>query len=195
MKKILVLIILLIVPVFIFAQVELPGALGMTFGINKVTVKTIISNKGGVPNGTGSNPNVLSFTKVKMGTKICDNVSCKFIDDKLYKIIIAFFPEVEAKTQELYDYIRSIIVDKYGETKSYRDFKGIYTDGDGYEMQAVRTGNADIVSYWTDFKNENAITLEIKAIEDFVYVSLSYEDGILIKEAIKREEAKNATEF
>lgn len=172
---------------------KLTGALGLTFGINKAKVKEIIVGKGGILKETKINS--ISFSNVKMGTQNSDILLCKVVNDKLFEIVAIFAPSVEARAQELYDEIKNIIESKYGKGESFRSFKGIYTDGDGYEMQAIKTGNATIATYWTNFENKNGIVLEIVGTERLVFIKLSYQDGLLIEEAIKIEDSKNAVEF
>jgi hypothetical protein len=175
------------------AQTELTGALGLTFGMNAGTVKSIMQKKGGIVE-SAINGN-LSITNVTMGTKKPAMVICKFVNNKLYDIGVYFIPTVEAKTQELFDEISSTIVSKYGEGRSFRHFSGKYTDGDGFEMQAVKLGFADIATYWSKFLNNNAISLEIYPLKDNLYVKLTYQDDRLAAEGEKQDATKNNAEF
>jgi hypothetical protein len=196
MKTISLLFTLIVSTITLFAQSEQPelnGALGLTFGMNKSTVKNIITEKGGIVEISKSGN--FSITKLNMGTKKPDVVITKFVNDKLFEIVVVFMVAQEAKTQDVFDDIKSIIETKYGKGNSYRTFKGIYSDGDGYEMQAVRTGNATISTYWLNFKDENAIGLEISNTDNFMLVRLDYQDGKLLDIASKQEDAKNNVEF
>jgi hypothetical protein len=185
MKKLSLFIVFIITQIIIFGQAELTGAIGLTFGMNQSSVKGILMKKGGTL--SMEKDDYMSFIRVQMGTKTADVVICQFVNNKLFEIDADFIPKVETKSQELYDEVRKIIVDKYGESKSFRIFNGIYEDGASYEMQAIRTGNESIATYWTDFKIGNSIALEIKANGNLVYVSLIYQDGFLMGEVEKKE--------
>jgi hypothetical protein len=191
MKRFVLIAAILFLPFIVFAQTELTGALGLTFGMNKASVKAIMIDKGGVFDVSNSDSTTLMYTGVTMGTKNPDMVVCNFINNKLYKINILFIPVSELYTQEIYDELEAIITSKYGEPESIRKFKSFYKEGDGNEMDAVKTGNATIASNWLKFNNDSKISLEIKPLNFEVFVVLSYEDGTLKKEV----NAKNADEF
>jgi hypothetical protein len=185
MKKLLFIIFFTIIPIIIIGQVELTGAIGLTFGMNQSSVKEILMKNGGTL--LREKDDYISFIKVPIGTKTADLVICQFINSKLFEIDANFIPNVEAESQELYDEVKKIIVDKYGESRSFRIFNGIYENGASYEMQAIRTGNESIATYWSEFKIGNSIALEIKANSSLVYVSLIYQDGLLMGEVEKKE--------
>jgi hypothetical protein len=191
-KKIALIFPLIVFSASLIAQPELTGAMGITFGMNANSVKRIMVQKGGIviPSTNGN----LTITNITMGTMRPGMVICKFVSNKLFDISIYFIPTLEAKTQELYDEISGIIVSKYGEGKSFRNFKGIYSDGDGYEMQAVKLGNADIVTYWSKFINNNAIALQIYPLSDNLYVKLTYQDDKLAAEAEKQQAIQDKAE-
>jgi hypothetical protein len=181
------------IPISLFSQKELTGALGLTFGMDNNSVKKIIAQRGGIIK-TGIEGS-LSITNISMGTKKPDMVICKFVNNKLFEIGIYFIPTVEAKTQELYDEISGIIASKYGEGQSFRHFSNVYTDGDGYEMQAVKLGYADIVTYWSNFLNKNAIALQIYPLSNNLYIKLIYQDDRLATEVEKQQSIKDKAEF
>jgi hypothetical protein len=192
-KKSILFALIVTYSISLFAQPELTGAMGITFGLNTNTVQSLMEKKGALVK-TLKNGKLL-ITNVTMGTKKPDMVICEFINNKLFDISIYFSPTVEAKTQELYDEISGIIVSKYGAGESYRRFKGIYSDGDGYEMQAVKLGNADIVTYWSKFINKNAIALQIYPLNNSLCVKLTYQDDRLAAEAEKQQAVKDKAEF
>ena len=174
-----------------YTQTELPGALGLTFGMNKASVKKIMIDKGGAFSASNSEVNTLAYTGVTMGTLQTDLVACQFVNDKLYRIAAIFIPPSKVNTQDVFDNIESIVKNKYGEPKSTRKFISPYSDGDGTEIDAIIQGKGTILSSWEQIKNNSTIHLEIKAVNFDVAVVLYYTDGILLKEV----NAKNANEF
>ncbi len=196
MKKLFFVLIVLLVSSTLFAQdsQELKGPIGLEFGMNKESVTSILKSKQAVLQSSESD--VIIFKALKLGSKQPELGFCKFINDKLFEVVFIFNPKLEAKTQSEFDEISDIIENKYGKpSNSFRNFNGIYKDGDGYEMQAVRTGNATISNYWTNFKNESAISIKLFPSDNSVFVLLGYQDGILIDEAVKKQNDKNTSEF
>ena len=191
MKKLILFTNLILLPLFVFAQTELTGALGLTFGMNKASVRKILIDKGGVFNASESNATALSFNSVTMGTELPDLVSCMFINDKLYTIFAVFIPPSKVNTQATFNRIEKIIESKYGEPKSTREFTLPYTDGEGEEASAVIAGKATIISSWKQFKNSSSIDLLIMAMNFDAVVVLYYTDGVLMKEV----NAKDANDF
>lgn len=201
MKKFILLFsALLMIVVTSFAQTELTGALGLTFGMNKDSVISVMQTKGVTPYETKDN--LLSFKDVPIGTKTADRVYCYLVTDPtktsnkiLHTMKVVFVSDLEAHTQSLYDEIKSILETKYGKAdKSYRTFQSPYTDGDGYEMQAVRVGKASISSYW-NFKYENTVSIELNASGSLYYIAIFYQDATLYKEVKKEQENKNKNSF
>jgi hypothetical protein len=185
MKKLSFLILFILIPILIFGQVELKGAIGLIFGMNQSSVKGILMKNGGTL--LSEKDNYISFIKVPIGTKTADLVICQFINSKLFQIDADFIPKIEAKTKELYNEVKKILIDKYGESGSFRIFNGKYEDGASYEMQAIATGNESIATYWSEFKIGSNIALEIKANLNLVYISLIYQDGLLMNEVERKD--------
>jgi hypothetical protein len=195
MKKLVFLLSMTFLSTCLLAQsseMNLTGALGLAFGMNSASTKPIMTNKGGefYKESTKS----IIYTKVPIGTKTADMVILQFVNDKLHTVKAVFFVEVEAKTQGLYDELQTTLTNKYGKPESYRHFDGAYSDGDGYEMQAIREGHGSIDSYW-NFKDNNTISLEISNLKYDMHVAITYQDSKLIKEAIAKDDAKDKTEF
>jgi hypothetical protein len=177
----------------LFAQTELTGAMGLTFGMNKNAVKSAIVQKGGkIENTKGG---TLLVTNVTMESKNPVMAMCKFVSYRLFEISVYFIPSLETKTQELYNEISGIVESKYGKGELSRDFKGTYEVGDSSEMQAVKTGNASIATYWRNFSNSNVICLDIYSLNDNLYVRLTYQDGKLAAKAEAQQAIKYKTEF
>jgi hypothetical protein len=195
MKELVFLLFIVVVPTSLFAQSEIPeltGAMGLTFGMNKITVKAILLQKGAEFHDEGTNN--LSFRTIPIGTKKADMGIAQFVNDKLHTIKLFFLPDVEGNTQALYDELQGTLTDKYGKPDSNRHFDGIYQDGDGNEMQAIREGHGTIASYW-NFKNDNIVSLEIGNVGYNMHVIIVYQDDKLLSEAIAQKKSKDNTEF
>jgi hypothetical protein len=190
MKKLILFTNLILLPLFVFAQPELTGPLGLTFGMNKALVKKIMIDKGGVLVATGFD-NTFTFTGITMGSVPSVAVVCMFINRKLYRIFVLFSTPSKGDIQFLFDKIESIVESKYGKPKSTRDFISPYMDVKGDEASALIAGKAIIISSWDQFKNNSRIDLEILATNSDVSVYLYYTDGVLSKDV----NAKNAIEF
>jgi hypothetical protein len=173
---------------------ELKGALGLTFGCSKQQANTILTQKGGVMDKVNSKNDIIIFDKLKFGVRKPEFVSLKFVNNKLYEINI-YFSTMESLTQELYNSVRSDIEKKYFEGECYRNFDGIYHDGDGYEMQAVKLGYAKINCFWTNFKNNTSERVIQLGIDVGLLVVLTYQDTKILEEKIKQNDIKNNQDY
>lgn len=191
MKKLILFAIFFLLPFYIFAQMDLTGALGLKFGMNMASVKEVLNGKGGVFVPSESDSSSVAYICITMGSLQINLVVCLFINDKLYRIGAIFYPPIGVNTQEVFDNIESIIETKYGEPRSIREFISPYSDGQGDVADAVIAGKATINSSWNQFNNSSSINLEIRAIESYVVIMLYYTDGILMKEI----DSKNAKDF
>ena len=79
-------------------EVELKGAMGLTFGSNKATVKKNMASKGAEL--MSDKADIIAYTDFPVGTLKAYLLFCKFVNDKLYEIVATFDPVLEAKTQE-----------------------------------------------------------------------------------------------
>src|ERR687884_1112783 len=178
-----------------FAQTTektLDGFWGMKFGSSIAECKRIIlSKEGAVLDTKHSTENKLIVDGAEFGGRKTAFIALLFTDNKLHTAKVYFVPRLESKVFELYDEIKSEINDKYYVTKNdYRLFKYPYEDGDGYETQAIKLGKASIASFWSFPRSDghkNSISLEIN---ETLIVILSYQDGLLIEEAIEKQKSK-----
>jgi hypothetical protein len=183
-EKFILFVLIMVNSFSLYAQSDLTGAMGLTFGMNKNAVKSNILKRSGTFETTKGG--TLMITNITMDSKNPVMVMCKFVNLKLFEISVYFIPSLEVKTQELFDEISGIVESKYGKGQSLRTFKGIYKDGDGFEMQAVKTGNGSIATSWSGFNNNNIIYLEIYSLNDNLYVRLIYRDGKLAAKVKKQ---------
>ena len=69
--------------------------------------------------------------------------------------------------------LKEQFITKYGNGKSYEFFSNPYSEGDGYEMQAVKLGKCHYTTFWET--QGGTIGLSISKYEQ---ISVSYEDTI-----------------
>ena len=168
--------------------------LGIKFGSTKEAVVAAMKAKGARIDPKNSKPDLLSFDGVKLGHRAVTDFYVDFVDNKAYEASFYFKVELEPKTVDEYKQLVSDLNEIYGPGEAFKKFKEPYTDGDGYEVTAIKTGNADYNTYWIS-GNGNSISLTIKPIDDELYLNLKYQDGTLIKIVIARQKAKEKSDF
>ena len=164
--------------------------LGINFGSSSAQVLIALKAKGGVFNKQNSNNDMLVFTGLSLGHRKVDILIVHLVDDKAFEAIFGFTPELEAKTIDEYNSLASDINEIYGKGKEFKKFKQPYEDGDGYELSAIKSGNAEYNTYWID--GDNSISEEITT---HAGIRLTYQDGKLIKVAIERRKAKEKSDY
>ena len=173
------------------SQKELTGAIGLTFGSDRATVKSILLTKGSYYEM--NDINVLGFTEVSVGTRIAGAVLCNFVDNKLYRIICSFEPSGNntIKAQELYDNFVTILTAKYGRaSNSFRLFDYPFEDKSEDWDLALESNKATIDSFWfmPDKETGNCIIL---SIDNKFNVTIEYQCTDLMKIAIDRQKNKD----
>lgn len=191
--KNLLLITMLLMPFIGFSQSQKPidGFLGIKFGATILQVKTAMKAKGATFDEKNSKPELLLFDNVSLGKRKTDLFALRFLDGKVYSALFIFKPELEARTIDFYDDLQSSINDVYGKGKANKKFKSPYEDGDGYEISAIKTGNADYSTFWHDDK-DNTIG---ETISDELEITLVYQDSAMGEIAEKRQKEKEKAEF
>lgn len=191
MKKILFLA-LLIIPFFGISQTTKPieGFLGIKFGSSKAVVLAAIKAKGGIFREKKSSNELLEFTNVKLGHRTSSFFAVKLIDNKAFEADFFFDTEPEAKAIEAYDALVNDINDIYGKGDVTKTFKEPYKDGDGYELLAIKSGKADYKTIWGS--GDNSIWA---SIGDDLSIELTYLNGPLIEVAVKKQKAKEKSDF
>jgi hypothetical protein len=202
MKKNIILLIICLCSLFVSAQtgtttnIEVPTSertlnapIGLTFGMYKEKAKAIMFNKKGKLDVKRSVVDKLIYGNVKVGGKMTDFIVLLFVDNKLFDVSIYYF-DLDARQQENYDKLKETIDNKYGFSETYRTFKSPYTDGDGYEMQAIKVGKGSITTYWS-LKN-GIISLEILVTMN---ICVGYQDTKLADVYFARKKKKEAADF
>ncbi|QKJ28483.1 hypothetical protein HQ865_01475 [Mucilaginibacter mali] len=193
--KNLILIALLCITFGANAQSAKPidGFLGIKFGSSSAQVIEAVKAKGGVVNA-GQTATTVAFSNLSLGGRKVALFYVNFVNDKAFEAVFNFRADLEAKTIDYYNALAKDINGVYGEGKPYKDFKQPYSDGDGYEITAIKTGNATYETSWID--GENKAWISIVSYKDIpLVVRLIYSDGKLIQAFKDQQKEKNKSEF
>lgn len=184
---------LLLISINVFAQSKkrITGFISIPFGSSKTAVIAGVKAKGGTLDPKYTTATVLQFKNVKMGTRKAGLLVVRLVDGKAYEADFYFVPSLEAKTIEYYDSLNEDLSSVYGEGNSYRKFKEPFTDGDGYELTAIKTGNAEYNTFWHNDEDDDDTNSIKTTITEAMLVSVSYQDGKLINKAIEKQEERN----
>ena len=191
MKKLLLFVFSFIV-VTASAQTLKPidSFLGIKFGSSYATVSSAIKAKGGIIDAPSSTPTFLVFNNVSLGGRKSEYFYVSLIDDKAYAACFVFKPELEPQLLDYYNSLIKNVSEFYGKSVPVRNFKQPYQEGDGYEVQAIKTGNAEYVNFWTYEKNRI-----YSATKNNGTVILMYTEGNLSEVAENRKKEKEKAEF
>lgn len=189
MKKKL-LMILLLIPTFIYAQdpATIIGILGVEFGTTKEYVILKMKEKGATI--SLSEDDAVYFLHVKFGVFEGCTASFFFLENKLYQGQLILPVVIEANLIDQYKKVNAELAKKYGAGDEYEEYKYPFAKGDGLEITAIKLGKATVKSYWT--KNKNNISTQI--LKD-MFVLVTYQDRILINEAIKLQDKKSLIDY
>jgi hypothetical protein len=135
---------------------DMGGAFGVTFGMNIRDVDRIMSAKSArVQRNSGYNAYAISY-----GSSVYV-VECRFIDQKLFQIIVGYTPtytdnsklKLDKKEVPFPEFNRMLndVTAIYGEpTTSDKIFLGGYTEDDGRILEALKRKKALILHTWID---------------------------------------------
>jgi hypothetical protein len=191
MKKTL-LIVFLLIPFFGFSQTTKPidGFLGIKFGSSKAIVLAAIKAKGGVVDKANSNLTQIAFNNVKLGHRLTSGFLVRFVNDKACNALFVFSTTPEDKTIDYYNDLLNDINDIYGSGESTKTFRTPFKDGDGYEITAIKEGDADYVTNWNSGKNSIQMSINTDLM-----VKLTYFDGVLTDMRDAQKKAKESSDF
>lgn len=167
------------------------GFLGIKFGSSAAEVTEALKAKGGVVRA--SSPTSITFTGLTLGNKKIGALFVHFMNDKALEAVFAFLPEQEAQSIEFYNTMVSAVSDAYGPGKITKTFKPPYEDGDGYEITAIKSGNANYHTSWID--GDNTIDVYIEVVSNKISIRIYYIDGKLQKIYKDQQKEKNKSEF
>lgn len=191
--KNLIIITLFLLPLSAMPQGKKPidSFLGIKFGSTILQVKTAMQSRGSTFDKTNSQTDLLLFDNVKLGSRVPTVFGVRFINGKAYSAIFIFKPKPEARTIEYYDDLQKTITEVYGKGESTKTFKSPFKDGDGDELSALESGNADYSTFWYDDK-ENMIAM---TINEELEISLIYKDAVLGSLADEKNKVKEKADF
>ena len=192
MKKTLTIIFLFAVFTVKAQTKVIDSFLGIKFGTPTAQVLATLKAKGGIVDKENSKSYGYFFDNLSLGHRKASFVIVKFVDDKLYEGDFYFEAELEPKTIEYYNELMSDIEEVYGKGRSFTTFKEPYAAGDGFEVQAITTGNADFSTYWDTEGNPGVINERINSKAQII---LSYQDRELGKIAVDKQKTKEKADF
>lgn len=191
MKKILAFI-FLIIPLASFSQTTKPieGFLGIKFGASREVVIAALKAKGGIINKAIITPEQVVFSNIKLGHRMADALGVRFFEGKAYGAVFIFKADADPRTIEYYDSLVSDLNEVYGPGESTKVFRTPYSDGDGYEITAIQTDNADYATKWNS--NNNGISA---SISDKLQIILTYIDGPIFQQYHDQEKQKEKSDY
>lgn len=177
--------VLLLLVMFVFGD-TLTGFWGIPFGSSTETVKKLMIAKGGKFSQKNSTKTFLMFTDVRFAGRTPVAITFGMVNNKMHTARVYYTAEVPNLTLDLYQDIKGELNTRYFvSTADYANFKSPYSEGDGYEISAIKLGAASYSCYWfftrpgeQDPEVTNVLWLEI---DTDLYVILGYQDGRLIK--------------
>jgi hypothetical protein len=190
MKKTLLIGLLLTLYLRSAAQTkQIDGFLGIKFGSGKDQVLAAMKLRGSILDIKESSNNIQQYKNVKLATRQVDLFYVRFVDNKAFEADLLFLAPLEAQTIEFYDKIVEDISNVYGTGQAFKTFKYPYTEGDGYELTAIKTGNADFHTYW---QLNNIISASITPP---LGIKLLYQDVKLVEIAVEKQKQEQKADF
>lgn len=182
MKKILLLLLIGLANVC-FAQQDVTSFYSVPFGSTKAEVILLMKEKGYILKPSASK--YLTFEKIRYGLRTAHSASFYFYNNKLYKGLILFLPELESKILNTYTGIAEELTEKYGDGESTEDYTTPFEKGDGYFLTALKTDKLQINTEW--IKPSGSIEL---SIAPSTLISISYQDRKLANQAYNEQKTK-----
>jgi len=185
LTKKLISIALVLLPLYGISQSRKPidGFLGIKFGSDIETVKKVMATKGARLVADSSSRDVLLFDDVTFENRKNVQVFVKLVDGKAYEADLGFPTEPLNKSVEFYNNVVKEFNETYGIGLVTRNFKSPYIDGDGKELEAIKTGNAQIFTIWADEANDNAIEV---MLDSTLYTIIIVQNGTLQQAAANK---------
>lgn len=191
MKKLSVLVLLTVINLIATAQTNLKGCMGLSFGDNKARVREVMATKEGYELYK-SEPATISYMNGSFAGHEAVGAVFAFYKDKLHTIVVLLKVEQEPKVMDFYYEILGELKNKYNiEYQSAHVYRSPYFAGDGYTLSAIKNGYADIGSLFK-FDDNNVISVDITS---GILLKLTYQDGVLIKQAIEETKEKNNQDY
>ena len=149
---------------------------GLKFGCDSDGFKAGIQRMGGKFWPQQSSPGVLAFTNVPYGTRKTVFFKGKFVDNKMYEVDLVFANDTNASAILYFNALITDVNKIYGKGSPSMKINPPYKEGDGKELEAIKSGNAQYIYYWYDDRNKNKIAV---TIDRFLTVYMVYVDSEL----------------
>lgn len=178
-----------------YAQVnELNGGLGVNFGCPKDSVRLMMRTKHADATFDEEKNNNMFYMKGSWLSRPVSLWAFMFTPaNKLHTMIVYVTPSLESKAFETYDDVVSDLKTKYGEpTGVIENYKYPYTKEDKYShgTTAAKLGKVTLWTYWKfptkDESIENSGNTILVELDTSLDTKVKYQDGILIKDVVKK---------
>jgi hypothetical protein len=189
----------------LFAQTTtMTSVMGIDLGTTKAKVTEILASKQPDSKVYSQTEKSLSYTDVKWGDYKTYLVIFQFSDDdRLHTVQIMIEPEFPKGVFNLYDEVTSKLTERYGNSKKKVEYYSHpYTKADKYKYteSMVKRGNVTMISLWTfdspntpsDEDDDN--TIQVKVVPECL-VKISYQDGVIINEVVKKQKENNSKDY
>lgn len=203
MKKLIVLILSSFISFGSFSQSNtMTSVLGIELGSSKSQVRDLLMSKQPECKVYSTTDVSMTFENVKWGAYKTYLVIFQFSEDKLHTAMIFLEPDHCQNVFTLYDDVCEILSERYFTTdKKIERYSYPYERGDKYKYteSMVKNGKVTMQSFWTfNTRNtpENDDDNNIKvAVSDDCLVIVTYQDGVLIKEAVAKKKQKESNDY
>lgn len=205
MKKLLIILMIFMQAGLADAQTKsMTSVMGIELGSTRAQVKAKMAEKQPLSKIYNETDISLSFENVRFGGNKTLLVMCQFTDDnKMHTCHIFVEPSDCKEIFSKYDEIVKDLSDKYGTSeKTLEDYKYPYSIDDKYNHTEVlvKRGYVTMLTLWTfDSRNtpdntedDNGIMV---SLDKTCSVKVTYQDGLLIDEAVAKSKAKNSQDY
>lgn len=180
------------------------SVMGIELGSTRAQVKAKMAEKQPLSKIYNETDVSVSFENVRFGGNKTLLVMCQFTDDnKMHTCHIFVEPSDCKDIFSKYDEIVKDLSDKYGNSgKALEDYKYPYSKEDRYKHTEliVKKGYVTLMTLWTfdnrntpdETKDDNGIMV---SIDKTCSVKISYQEGVLINEAVTKSKAKNSQDY
>ena len=154
---------------------SIDGFLGIKFGATQDEAKARIIAKGGKFSQATEHGTI--YHDVVFADRSTQFVSLQFTNDKFYEATVCFPAVDEVAVISRFNSMVDELNNVYNEADVSKKFVQPYKEGDGYEVDAIKFGNAKYVAFWNT-NNGNTVQLQIN--KD-LHLILYYTDTALEK--------------
>lgn len=165
--------------------------LGIKFGTTKAGVITALKAKGATLDNENSDKNMLVFDNISLADREATYLMVQFIDNKAYQAIFTFKPDEESETIKYYNDLVEDITTVYGKGVAAKEYTEWYKGGDGNEIEAIKSENAEYRTSWGMNEAKHPANILV-LISKKLSVNISYRDKKLAALVAKRAAAQES---